>query len=456
MTVLGIDLNDAALTGYAGDAQVFSEPGYALAPDGELLFGRDAWHSARRYPRRVENRYWAELADEPLPTPLAGAHTAADLVHGHLEALWRRAPDDCRGVSFAVPAYWNPAQLGLLLGVAQELKIPVLGFVDAAVASARREYPGREVVALEASLHGMAFTRIEQPGRATLGARELLPGLGVELLERSCVQFFAAGFLQAARFDPLHDAATEQHLYDELDGWLTSLSRDSSLHATVSYHDNEFAAEFQRGELEAHLAERCQPLLQRARSLLPAGGAVALLLPAGLDRFPGLVDSLAALPGVEVFTLEPGAAARAAARRSVTTAAAAGLRLLTALPWDQAPVPVPAAPREAVSAERPTHLLAGSTAFRLTPAEPFAIGAELASGGYGLTVDGGVAGVSRQHCSLHVEGGRLVLTDHSRFGTQLNGHRIDGSAVLQAGDVVAIGQPPLEFRLVAEAGPDGA
>ena len=25
-----------------------------------------------------------------LPVPLAGANTAADLVHGHLEALWRQ------------------------------------------------------------------------------------------------------------------------------------------------------------------------------------------------------------------------------------------------------------------------------------------------------------------------------------------------------------------------------
>jgi hypothetical protein len=456
MTVLGIDLNDAALTGYAAETQVFAEPGYALAPDGELLFGWDAWHAARRYPRRMQNRYWAELADEPLPTPMAGAHTAADLVHGHLEALWRRAPDDCRGVSFAVPAYWNPAQLGLLLGIAQELSIPVLGFVDAAVASARREYPCRELVSLEASLHGMAFTRIEQSGRAALGTRELLPGLGVELLERSCVQFFAAGFLQAARFDPMHDAATEQYLYDELDGWLGSLSRESSLRATVSYQGNEFAAEFRRDDLEARLAERCQPLLQRARSLLPADGATALLLPAGLDRFPGFVEGLRALPGVEVFTLEPGAAACAATRRSVTSAAAEGLRLLTALPWDQAPAPAPAELRDAVAIEQPTHLLAGSRAFRLTPAEPFAIGTELASGVYGLTVDGGVAGVSRQHCSIHVDGGRLVLTDHSRFGTQLNGHRIDGSAVLQVGDVVAVGQPPREFRLVAEVGPDGA
>jgi len=456
MTILGIDLNDAALTGYAGDAEVFSEPGYALAPDGELLFGREAWHAARRFPRRMHNRYWADLADEPLPTPLAGAHTAADLVHGHLEALWQRAPEGCRGVSFAVPAYWNPAQLGLLLGIAQELSIPVLGFVDAAVASARREYPGRELVSLEASLHGMAFTRIEQAGRAAMGTRELIPGLGVELLERSSVQFFAAGFLQAARFDPLHDAETEQYLYDQLDGWLESLSRESGLRATVSYQGNEFAAEFQRGDLEMRLAERCQPLLQRARSLLPADGTTALLLPAGLDRFPGFVDGLAALPGVEIFTLEPGAAARAAARRSVTSAAAEGLRLLTALPWDQSPVAAPAELRNAVATERPTHLLAGARAFRLTPSVPFAIGTELIGGAYGLTVDAGVAGVSRQHCSIHVDGGRLVLTDHSRFGTQLNGHRIDGSAVLQAGDVVAVGQPPREFQLVAEVGFDGA
>lgn len=456
MTILGIDLNDAALTGFAGDQVLFSEPGYALAPDGEIVFGADAWRAARRYPRRVQNRYWQDLADSALPTELGPARTSADLVHGHLAKLWQRHGVGCESASFAVPAYWTPGQLGLLLGIAHELSMPVAGFVDASVASSRREYPGRELLVLDPSLHGVALTRVRQDGRATLGERERVEGLGIEALERACVQFFAAGFLQAARFDPLHDAGTEQNLYDELYGWLARLSRQQELAARIEFGGHEFSATFRAGELASRLGTFWQPVLQRIRSLLPADRPAALQMPDSLTLFPGLEASLAALPGLEVFLLEPGAAARGARRPSVVSAGNQALRLLTALPWDQAPAEPPSAgPARAGGAERPTHLLAGSSAYRLT-SRPFAIGTELVSGDYGVVIDASVAGVSRQHCTIQEQDGRLVLTDHSRFGTRLNGHLIDASAILQPGDVLAIGSPPREFRLVSEVGPDGA
>ena len=65
-------------------------------------------------------------------------------------------------------------------------------------------------------------------------------------------------------------------------------------------------------------------------------------------------------------------------------------------------------------------------------------------------------GLSRQHCTVRSEHGALMLFDHSRFGTWLNGHRVEGAVVLESGDVVTVGNPPVEIRLVTEAGPGGA
>ena len=44
--------------------------------------------------------------------------------------------------------------------------------------------------------------------------------------------------------------------------------------------------------------------------------------------------------------------------------------------------------------------------------------------------------------------GQCVLEDHSRYGTFLNGHRIDGSTVLQVGDTVRVGSPGYEFQMI--------
>ena len=59
-----------------------------------------------------------------------------------------------------------------------------------------------------------------------------------------------------------------------------------------------------------------------------------------------------------------------------------------------------------------------------------------------------VPGVSRRHCDIETANGQCIVTDHSRYGTYLNGHRIDGSAALQSGDVIRIGTPGVELRMI--------
>jgi pSer/pThr/pTyr-binding forkhead associated (FHA) protein len=57
-------------------------------------------------------------------------------------------------------------------------------------------------------------------------------------------------------------------------------------------------------------------------------------------------------------------------------------------------------------------------------------------------------GVSRRHCALQRETGQCVVRDFSRYGTFLNGHAIDGSAVLQVGDAIRLGTPGFELQLI--------
>ena len=455
MSILGLDLNDAALTGVADGELLFREPGYALAPDGTVVFGLEAHRQARRFPHRVQNRYWRDLSDEPLPAPLGSAYSAADLVHGHLAGIMARGNHEA--VAFSIPWYWTAQQLGLLLGIAQEQGATVAGLVDATVAATRRKYPGHELLMIEASLHESVISEIGQHEAAEVRARHVLPDLGVDTLERECVAYFAQCFLHCARFDPLHDAASEQQLHDRIGDWLEALARNPRFTAAVEYQGREFHATLDREELADRLDESLQPLLQRLRALLPVGRPAAIQLGATLAPFPGLVDTLAALSDIEVFLLEPGAAAQGACRVAVRASVAGGrFRLLTRLPFDLPPAleqgaVVPGSRSSGV----PTHLVYGKRAYRIGP-RPLSIGAEAGPGGYGIVLDDGRNGVSRQHCTVGLEDGQAILVDHSRFGTRLNGHCIDGSAVLQAGDRISIGSPACEFSLVAEVQADGA
>jgi hypothetical protein len=464
MTILGIDLNDAAITVVGGGRELMPAPGYALDRDDGMLFGLQAWKQARLHPRQSMNQFWRELSEQPLSKTFKDHASSADLVQTQLEQISADFPADLEGVIFAVPAYWTPAQLGLLLGIAQELEIPVRGLVDSAVAATRREYQGRQLLHLEMSLHDLAVTRIMQDGRSSLGDRWTMDQCGVVTMERVCAEYIAEHFVESTRFDPLHDARSEQYLYDHLYVWLAQLNRQARLDMNIGHGGNEFSTAIERASLQGKLVDQFSPVIRQIRSLLTAGTPFAIQVDQRLANFPGLIDSFARLSQVAVFVLEPAAAAWGALRRAGHFAPSdAGVSLTTALQWDQSAMPgdetpANAHPNQAESQQSPSHLLFDGRAYQLG-AQTFHIGTELSSGDFGVRVPEGT-GISRRHCSIRIGDHGVELIDHSRFGTRLNGHAIDGSAILHIGDVLSIGQPASKFYLIAEvtaeANNDGA
>ena len=102
----------------------------------------------------------------------------------------------------------------------------------------------------------------------------------------------------------------------------------------------------------------------------------------------------------------------------------------------------------------PTHLLLEHTAYALDE-KPLSLGSQPADGERWVDLQRDMPGVSRRHCSLQLENGQCVVRDYSRYGTFLNGHRIDGSAILQVGDRLRIGTPGIELQLITTEGSDG-
>jgi hypothetical protein len=208
------------------------------------------------------------------------------------------------------------------------------------------------------------------------------------------------------------------------------------------------------------LRQRCQSLIQALRSTVSIDQPTALQIDAQLASYPGVIEMLLELPGCDVFVLEPGAAARGLLMRREEllgngTTADSGCSVSSRLPLDQPPAEAVGHVAAAETARLPTHLLYAGIAYRLG-ALPFHIGTELAKSDYGITVASKHTGVSRQHCSIELADGRVRLNDHSRYGTRLNGRKLGESVVLQAGDVISLGDPACDFQLIAEAGPDGA
>ena len=123
---LSLDVSDGGLLGLAeGGAVLGPSPGCALVEGDVPLFGEEALRRSRLCPRLVASDFWSRLDAAPLGPPFPDGLSAADLVHGHLESLWAKAEAGTDEVVLAVPGVYDERQLGLLLGIAQALSMPV-------------------------------------------------------------------------------------------------------------------------------------------------------------------------------------------------------------------------------------------------------------------------------------------------------------------------------------------
>jgi hypothetical protein len=445
VTLLAAHLNDAGILITDGERILCREPGFALLEDDGLVTGRDAWASASLEPRRIQNHYWSELTTTTLPDARFKHLTAADLVSQQLETLWQRVAKPGDRLALAVPSYMSNENLGLLLGIAEDLKIPIVAMVDAAVAATRRRYTNAVPVNIDLSLHSALVTRLTQDTQAQCERAVVVDESGMLGLYNIWLRVIAETFVQQSRFDPLHTAETEQALQDRMLEWLALASSRDSVPMEIEYRGIAHQAEIASLEFVTAATPVYQNIVSNLRALYRAGETPALQLSDRAARMPGLADTLKARVGGEVYLLEPGATARGLVGRVQESRPGSTVTLVRHLPWDQAAVTVEEG-RDQKSA-LPTHVLSGNNALPVN-ADALLLGTRPADGERWLDLGQEMPGVSRRHCDIAVTDGQCVITDHSRYGTYLNGHRIDGSAALQTGDVIRVGTPGVELRMI--------
>ena len=469
MALVALEVNGVALTGAGPAGVLFSEPGVALMRKRRMIFGRRAAEMARRRPHRRYSGYWEILSDEPLSRPARGFRSHADLAHGQLRELWKRfgeSADGISGVILVVPAGAGEDRLALLLGIAEEAGLPVTGLVESGVAAVRGAAADRACLHIEATDERMAVSRLARRGGRIQCEEILYDGRpGVRHL-RSAITGYAAGrFVAASRFDPLDIDATEQELSEKLDSWLDAMLAGGERRVELEAAPVPATAVLSRDEFLASIERLLGSVGNALRSWCTGRKAADVYLSGSLAGAPGCVAAFARLLACDVQVLPTGAAALGALER-FRPAAGSGNRyvLVRSLPAVDIPdkgqgmlISRPdtgaadAGEQESPGGRTPTHLVLGAQAWRIGP-EGLHLGSAPQSGGFSVVLSP-QAGVSRNHCTVALENGQVLLHDHSRYGTRLNGVPMADSTPLRGGDVVGVG--PLEFLVTQEVGSDG-
>ncbi len=444
-------LNDVAVTLLSGRTVIASSPGVITRTDEGLVIGEDALKLARLYPTDTSSDFWYRLG---LERATSHGHTHADLAFAHLEHLWNRTEGNLDGLVLVVPSSMSREQLGLLLGMATKLEIPVRGLLDGSVFCGARPAPGRKLIHLQLHRHQLLSTELHQGARLSVERRHSEPYLGLMRLQESWAEAVADAFVRKTRFDPMHSAETEQQIYEGIEALVGRLGSEMAVEVTLEKDGEARTADVRRDALLSATAERYKRLVE-ALETQRDGAALALAVDQSLAALPGLTDLLGAMPDTELQIVSPENVRHTVVdtRQSWVTSDNSQLRLVQDIPWSADAASTPVATVSSGTGDVPSHVLFDGVAH---PVGTTAMVVGLEPGtATGPQLERRYPGVSRQHFRVQRKDKELWIEDLSRYGTLVNGEKIAGTRQLRVGDEIRIGNPAASFQVIRVAG-DGA
>ncbi len=452
MSVFVIELADRALA-FAREGHILS-----LAPstvfdgtDGSQV-GVNAWRELRTKPRRISSRHLTSVLRRRNATP-----RAEPLVVAELQArLAEQRFGDADRVWFVAPAGSDVEGLSAMLGIARRLSLPVDGFVDSATVTTAATAPARSAIVLELGLHHSGATAVDNEGGQSRRRRSVLSDRGGLLeLYQAWLDLVSGTMVKRTRFDPLHDASTEQQLFDALPGLTADAVATGSTTAVVIHNDHRFEVELTRDQFAQAAEPIYRSILGLLHQLRPAGSPVSIIAPRTAAALPGLHDQLDQFADCELVTVPDGYAAVATSRIDLPDNLESGeaVRLLRRVPMNTPAVSGDHVTRQSLGQRRtsgptPSHVLWEGRAFSLN-VHSLVVGRNVPDPAHHLILPEGLAGVSRRHCTFVHDGDSLVLLDHSTFGTFVNGERVSERVRVYAGDRIRLGEPGVELALIA-------
>jgi hypothetical protein len=464
MSLLGLELSDAGIM-VAGseplrllevDEGDQASPGYALFESDGLRVGKTAEQKAHFFPHLINSHFWDQLNRDPLDYP--GPQTRrshAEIAYAHLTRIWDTVKEQGNQMIVAVPGFYRREQLGLFLGMANELSLPIKGFVPLALAAAGVPIPGKTLLHLDMHLHRTEVLFLNQGAQLTI-ANSVSIAKGLTDLYREWIETIAAEFVRTTRFDPLDQARWEQELYDRLPGILKQLQHAVSVDFEMTVGAGSFRVTLPR----MLFIEKSIPFFTNLRRTIEKtldkdgkdASEATLQLTHRIAPLPGCKDALAELNGAHLIELEAGAASKGALKlrnlfpdqdrdRSPV--------FLTGRSWQTTDkIHVPASSAMLPESRPPTHLLYRNLAYPLSET-PLLIRLVPDSDEGGLQIKGPATEISQKHCSVEIRGKEIVLKDFSTSGTFVDGTRVNGSTTLKIGQIVRIGTPGEKMQLIA-------
>jgi hypothetical protein len=489
MSLLGLDVNATRLRAASGLLGDYPYPELLDSPQADLplcvsfegrvpAVGGAGLRICRKTPRTVMHGFLARIGEAVMPARRADQRSASEPLKA-LKLVFQHVQRQCKrpgGAVLALPAYLSPPQVDLVLGVAGQAGMPLLGSIASPLAAALTAHAEQSwfgaCLVVDADDHAATVTTVGgQAAHAQMLDARALPHLGLRIWRERLINALSDCCILESRWDPRDCPQAEQGLYDQLDGVLESVQFGRLAKVTIQHGHRYQNLVLQPRDPVAFCSALRGELLYEIESLLhapwPEACPSAILVSAAAARLPGLVAGLqqmasqwvpqgsrpqkprtsledfgsgllddAGTESLAVVILPPDAAARGA--HGVGANFQRGDLVRGHLPA-AAPLPLPQ-PVEA----GPARLHYQGQDFVLGVV-PFTIGRQP---GVDLLFDGEQwPHISARHCEIIYDRRAHVLRDRSREGTLVNDLQATDVVQLRPGDWIRLGPagPLLRF-----------
>jgi hypothetical protein len=306
MRHFALELDDRAVA-IATDGQVLSSASSAVF-DGTAgtIVGANAWRELRVRPRAISTRHLGVVLTQRGTSVRAETLLEAELnlrLAGRTEGqrLW-----------IVSPAHAEGAGLTALLGITRRMGLPVDGFIDSATVTTAALGSEQNTIVLELGLHHAAATSVDCTGSQARRRRAVhFERGGIIELYQVWLDLVSTTMVKRTRFDPLHDAATEQLVFESIPALALEAANVGSATANITKGVDRFEVALTRDQF----AQAAQPIYRAIISLLhqlrPAGVPVSVVMPQLTAQLPGLREQLEQFVGCELIAVPDGFAAAA-------------------------------------------------------------------------------------------------------------------------------------------------
>ena len=450
MRLIGLELSDAGILAADSatgellnvDGADLESPGFALYEKKGFRMGRVAEQNAHLKPRYIVHNFWDQLNTEPVKQPGFERTNHSELAYAHLKQIWETVKQTDDGVIIAVPGFFSREQLGLILGIAKELSMPVKGFVPMALAASSNSYPEHLLLFLDAHLHRFEITALAQKDRLYPIHTESLTGSGLYRMFTEFVNTVSDTFVRQTRYDPFHQAASEQELYNRLPALIKEIQSKTSapfqMSAGTQIHRIRLTPDPFVEKTRPVFHEICRAVENIQKRYGESNVPVALQVTHRARRMLGFKDILGSVPDRAIESLQRGAAALGALRL-VDQFVGRRRVLLSSRTWraDRAETSEKRVPDDKRTF-RPTHLLYRNLAYPITT-HPLVIGKGAASDLLKICSEENTDEMSVKYCTIRLRGDDAWLMNHGHDAIFVDEGRISQTAILKLGQRIRVG-----------------